>query len=192
MIADFFAASTHVDSARYRERWLATREFYKDRIAGGFDAFAQAWRNRRIEWFEGLDKSLFEPRVLKWIKPGEANKTWMHREAISVFSERDYADKPESVHENARFSYEDLKIVPVESETSIPVTQRFAKMSKKAQRELLGLVCDKMIERKAFDEIGGLLTAYLEGDAPLIMKLMGGGAVSDIAVELLKGEKKTQ
>jgi hypothetical protein len=44
-----------------------------------------------------------------------------------------------------------------------------------AQREILTKVCDSMIASKAWDQIAGLLAVHLEGDADLVMKLLGKG-----------------
>jgi hypothetical protein len=156
------------------------REFYKSRADHGFDVFVEQWRERRVKWFEEVCKSVspFDVRVIRWFKPGEAEKSWREPLALSVFPM--HSSDTMSCSENERlleneFWYSDwTKVVPVETEVSIPVAQRFAKMPKKAQRELLGLVCDKMIEKGAWDEIAVLLTNYLEGDAPLILKLLGG------------------
>ena len=147
------------------------REFARARVANGFAAFADQYRKRRIEWFEQLskDRAPFEVSVIKWCRPREAEKTKTNRYVL------DYSLSDElAADETNQWTFDWTKVVPVETETTIPVAQRFTKLPKKAQRELLGLVCDKMIERQAWGEIAGLLTAYLEGDDPLIMKLLGG------------------
>ncbi len=150
----------------------AAREFHNARIEGGFDVFVERSRNERIARFEAVskDSSLFEVRVLKWLRPGEATKTTTERPALSI----GMVDPHSWYNEGGDWYYDWTKVVPVETETTIPVGQRFAKMPKKSQRDLLGLVCDKMIERQAWDEIAVLLTNYLEGDAPLVLKLLGG------------------
>jgi hypothetical protein len=147
------------------------REFAKARVADGFAAFAAQYRKRRIEWFEQLNKDggPFGVSVIKWCRPGEVEKTKTDRNVL------DYSPANElAADETNQWTFDWTKVVPVETETTIPVAQRFTKLPKKAQRELLGLVCDKMIERQAWGEIAGLLTAYLESDDPLITKLLDG------------------
>ena len=105
--------------------------------------------------------------MIKWCRPGEVEKTKTDRNVL------DYSPANElAADETNQWTFDWTKVVPVETETTIPVAQRFTKLPKKAQRELLGLVCDKMIERQAWGEIAGLLTAYLETDDPL--ELLGG------------------
>jgi hypothetical protein len=158
----------------------ASHKLANSRIAGGFDAFAEQWRQRRIDWFEGARTGgFFDVRVLKWLTPGE-NQTEPRNGGVRIypnsrskFPEVHAEESYREIFENKYFPYDWTKVVPVETETTIPVAQRFAKMSKKAQRELLGLVCDKMIQQQSWDEIAILLSTYLEGDASLVLKLMG-------------------
>jgi hypothetical protein len=66
-----------------------------------------------------------------------------------------------------------LAIVPIETETSLSVAQRFAKLPKTKQHEILNEVCDSMLKAKAWDQIAGLLAVHLENDANLVVKILG-------------------
>ena len=157
--------------SRYRAEYAARIE------GGGFDVFVKRLREQRIKWFKELRQAEypFAVHVLRWLKAGETNKMRQGPIAFEMYpGARSHRRSICDLLENGVFSYDWTKVVPVETETSIPVAQRFARMPKKSQRDLLGLVCDKMIERQAWDEIAGLLTHHLEGDAPLVLKLLGG------------------
>ena len=79
------------------------------------------------------DRAPFEVSVIKWCRPGEAEKTKTNRYVL------DYSLSDElAADETNQWTFDWTKIVPVETETTIPVAQRFTKLPKKAQRELLG------------------------------------------------------
>src|ERR1041385_1183125 len=63
-----------------------TRAEYAARIAGGFDAFVEQWRNRRIEFFKAWrEDHRFDVQVLRWLKPGETNKMRPSNIALEMY-----------------------------------------------------------------------------------------------------------
>ena len=76
----------------------------------------------------------------------QARRTKRQLRVYPAYSYR--STNPATADENQVWTFNWIKVVPVETDTTISVAERFAKMPKKAPRELLGLVCDKMIERR--------------------------------------------
>jgi hypothetical protein len=133
----------------------------KEEIQGGFEAYFQRHRGDRIQRFEQKKADGgFEPKVERWLRQEEvAAKT-------ADYNER-HADDPGY--------WKFMRIVSVESVEGRDVAKAFSKLSKTTQRAVLADVCEKMIARKAWDEIAAFLIGQLgPDDVPTVMKLVRG------------------
>lgn len=163
-----------VDEAAERARAYATEpdEFdhqlwtnWQGRREGHFATFESMCAHNRqeeISRFESMPRAIFQPYVAKWLRPEDVA-----------------ACNPTAANVKSWYShnYKVAKIVPVESEETVSVAQRVAKLAKPVLRDVLADVCNKMIERKAWDEIAHFLVAQLgPEDTPLVLKLVRGGA----------------
>jgi hypothetical protein len=70
--------------------------------------------------------------------------------------------------------YKFVRLVSAESVEAISVAKLFAKLPKAAQRELLVGVCDKMIDRRVYDEIAAFLIGQLGGTEDVAMMIAAG------------------
>jgi hypothetical protein len=144
-------------------RRLSTRdiELAERRIRGKFDAYFQHHREFMIEYFEERKtKGAFEPKVERWLLQKDV-------------AERTADYNQDLVGEHGFWKF--VRIVSAESVEGLDIAKAFSKLSKSTQRTVLADVCEKMITRKAWDEIAAFLIGQLgPEDAPTVIKLVRG------------------
>ena len=132
-----------------------------ERIRDGVDAFLERWRQGCIQTFiDRKNIGYFKPSVGQnaWLRPGEL------------------ATKGEEFFKNGWRGGEGLYlgIVPLETEQSPSIAKSFSKLSKTTQRAILSDVCEKMIARKAWDEIALFLSGQVGDDVATLIKIVRG------------------
>jgi hypothetical protein len=122
-------------------------ESAKKEIVGGFKGYCARYRQLKIDQFERLKREgYFQPKVQGWRQQDDRRdeypaEEWKERQLVFA------------------------RYVPAESAEAFSVAKSFAKLSKTTQRAILADICDKMIARKAWDEIAAFLVGQLGPDS---------------------------
>jgi hypothetical protein len=134
-------------------------ETANQQIEGGFDGWLARSRQEQINIIEERKREGYYDLCVNM---------WMRGEEAARLTKRVRDEDFLRVN-----NYVFAKVVPTENEDKTTLEQRVAKLPKTALRSLLTEITDKMIARKAWDEIAAFLLSQLgSDDAPIVLRLL--------------------